>query len=80
MFKEQNNFLTAEFIFADFTQAFAFMTEVAFLAEKHNHHHNCGNVWNRVKINLTTHDAGNTITDKDRNLAAAIEKVGKKYF
>jgi 4a-hydroxytetrahydrobiopterin dehydratase len=55
------------------------MTEVAFAAEKLNHHPNWSNVYNRVIIELTTHDAGNTITDKDRQLAKAIEAIFLTY-
>ncbi len=78
MWKEEDNMLKAKFEFKNFTQAFAFMTEVAFLAEKHNHHPNWSNVWNTVDIHLTTHDAGNVVTDKDHKLAEAIEKVYTK--
>ncbi len=73
MWKEINNQLVCQFEFKDFTEAFAFMTRVAFLAEKHNHHPEWTNVYNKVEIRLCTHDAGNVITDKDRKLAAAIE-------
>jgi len=45
------------------------------LAETANHHPNWSNVWNKVEINLTTHDAGNTVTDKDRKLAKAIDAL-----
>lgn len=75
MWQETNNFLVKEFVFPNFTKAFAFMTEVAFLAEQHNHHPNWSNVYNKVEIKLTTHDAGNTVTDKDRNLAKAIDAL-----
>lgn len=75
MWKEENNQLSREFKFTDFTEAFAFMTRVAFLAEKYGHHPNWSNVYNTVTINLTTHDAGNAITEKDRLLAAAIDKL-----
>ncbi|MCL4115785.1 UNVERIFIED_CONTAM: hypothetical protein GTU68_051708 [Idotea baltica] len=51
------------------------MTRVAFLAEKHNHHPNWSNVYNKVTIDLTTHDKGNIVTDKDRNLALEIDKI-----
>lgn len=51
------------------------MTRVAFLAEAHNHHPNWSNVYNTVNIELTTHDAGNVVTDKDRKLAAAIDAI-----
>jgi 4a-hydroxytetrahydrobiopterin dehydratase len=73
MWQEQNNALQATIVFKDFKQAFAFMTLVAELAELHQHHPNWSNVYNRVHIKLTTHDAGNKVTDKDRALAAAIE-------
>jgi 4a-hydroxytetrahydrobiopterin dehydratase len=73
MWKEQNNHLVREFEFKDFIEAFAFMTKVALLAEKHNHHPEWSNVYNKVVIMLSSHDAGNVITDKDRKLAAAIE-------
>lgn len=79
MFTEQNNRLKAQFKFADFASAFAFMTEVAFWAEKYNHHPNWSNIYNTVDIELTTHDAGNTITDKDHQLAKKIVSIYKKY-
>lgn len=75
MWTETDNKLVREFKFEDFTEAFAFMTKVAIHAEKMNHHPNWSNVWNTVKIELTTHDAGNTITQKDRDLAAKIDKL-----
>ena len=79
MWTEKNNALNATLKFKDFTEAFAFMTEVAFHAEKMNHHPNWSNVYNTVEIKLNTHDAGNTVTEKDRKLAAAIDKVYKKF-
>jgi 4a-hydroxytetrahydrobiopterin dehydratase len=72
-FKEVNQALCASFEFTDFTTAWAFMTQVALVAEKMDHHPEWSNVYNRVEIKLTTHDAGNTITEKDRKLAALIE-------
>jgi 4a-hydroxytetrahydrobiopterin dehydratase len=75
MWVEKNNKLVQEFRFNDFVDAFAFMTKVAMLAEKMNHHPNWSNVYNTVTIELTTHDKGNTITDKDRKLAAKIDKL-----
>lgn len=75
MWQEQENQLTREFQFADFNEAFAFMTHVALIAEKMDHHPWWSNVYNRVTIKLSTHDAGNTITDKDRKLAGAIDKL-----
>jgi 4a-hydroxytetrahydrobiopterin dehydratase len=79
MWKEENNQLQATFTFKDFTEAFAFMTEVAFYAEKQNHHPNWDNVWNTVNIKLNTHDAGGVVTEKDHQLAAAIDKVYSRY-
>ncbi len=58
--------------FADFVAAWAFMTRVALLAEKADHHPEWSNVWNRVEVRLTTHDAGG-ITDKDTALAKAMD-------
>ena len=79
MFTEENNKLVANFTFNDFTEAFAFMTEVAFHAEKQNHHPNWSNVWNSVHIELTTHDAGNVVTEKDHKLAESIASIYSKY-
>lgn len=70
--------LYRQFIFNDFIEAFSFMQKVAFLAEKANHHPNWQNVWNKVDIHLNTHDAGNTITEKDIALANAINALASK--
>lgn len=78
MWKEENNALNAEFKFSDFRKAFAFMTEVAFIAEALNHHPEWSNVYNTVKIKLTTHDAGNIVTTKDREMASKIDKLVSK--
>lgn len=75
MWQEQDNKLTRDFQFADFSEAFAFMTRVALVAEKMDHHPWWSNVYNQVTINLSTHDAGNTVTQKDHKLAAAIDKL-----
>lgn len=72
-FTEQNNTLIGEFKFKNFTQAFAFLAQMAILQEKHNHHAKIENMYNRVTLTLTTHDAGYTVTDKDYNLAKEIE-------
>ncbi|HRN94830.1 MAG: 4a-hydroxytetrahydrobiopterin dehydratase [Chitinophagales bacterium] len=80
MWEEKDNMLCKVFVFENFTQAFAFMTQVAFLTEKFDHHPNWSNVWNKVEIKLTTHDAGNTITEKDRKLALEIDKLIKPSF
>jgi len=76
MWKEENNQLVKAFKFADFQQAFAFMTRVAFMAEKHNHHPNWENVYNTVTIKLCTHDQGNVVTQKDWLLAKDIDTIG----
>lgn len=75
MWKEENNQLYKKFEFADFSEAFAFMARVAIEAEKMNHHPLWTNVWNRVEIWLSTHDAGDIVTDKDRKLAERIDKL-----
>ncbi len=75
MWTEKDNKLTKTFEFSDFTEAFAFMCRVAFLAEAHGHHPNWSNVYNKVTIALTTHDKGNTVTEKDRKLAEAIDEL-----
>jgi 4a-hydroxytetrahydrobiopterin dehydratase len=75
MWTEENNQLKKTFQFKNFSEAFAFMTRVAFIAEKMNHHPDWRNVYNRVEISLNTHDAGSIVTDKDRKLAEAIDKL-----
>ena len=77
MWKEENDTLSREFVFNDFSEAFAFMTRVAMIAEKLNHHPDWSNVWNKVRINLSTHDAGNVVTDLDRKLAQEIDHLFK---
>jgi 4a-hydroxytetrahydrobiopterin dehydratase len=79
MWKEENNKLQATFKFKNFIEAFGFMTEVAFYAEKQGHHPIWSNVYNTVEIHLTTHDAGNTVTEKDHKLAKVISTVFEKY-
>ncbi|AYB31174.1 4a-hydroxytetrahydrobiopterin dehydratase [Chryseolinea soli] len=70
-----NNTLKKTFTFADFTEAFAFMTKVAITAEKMNHHPTWTNTYNTVSFALSTHDAGNIVTDKDRKLAKEIDRL-----
>ncbi len=70
---ERDNVLHAEFKFKNFTQAFGFLAQVAILQETHNHHARIENMYNTVTLELTTHDAGNTVTEKDYKLAEAIE-------
>ena len=73
--KEENNSLYRKFEFSDFSEAFAFMTRVAMIAEKMNHHPSWTNTWNTVEIWLSTHDAGDIVTDKDRKLAEKIQSL-----
>jgi 4a-hydroxytetrahydrobiopterin dehydratase len=77
MWKENNNKLSCSLSFDSFIDAFAFMTKVALLAEKMNHHPYWINVYNKVEIHLSTHDAGDIVTEKDKKLAQAIEKLLK---
>ena len=77
MWEERNNQLYKQFLFTDFSEAFAFMTRVAIEAEKMNHHPLWSNVWNKVEIWLSTHDAGNSITEKDKKLAERIDELVK---
>jgi 4a-hydroxytetrahydrobiopterin dehydratase len=77
MWTEQNNKLYQKFEFKNFSEAFAFMTRVAMEAERMNHHPLWTNVWNSVEIWLSTHDAGNIVTERDHKLAAAIDKLIK---
>ncbi|RME98927.1 MAG: pterin-4-alpha-carbinolamine dehydratase [Bacteroidetes bacterium] len=79
MWTEKNDKLLAEFQFRDFRQAFAFMTEVALVAEVQGHHPKWTNVYNTVSFELSTHDAGNKVTDKDRELARAIDEIVGRY-
>jgi 4a-hydroxytetrahydrobiopterin dehydratase len=75
MWTEQDNKLHKQFLFQDFSQAFGFMTRVAMLAEQAGHHPYWVNVWNKVDIWLSTHDAGNIVTQKDYDLAKAIDTL-----
>lgn len=73
--QEKDNTLYRKFEFKDFSEAFAFMTKVALIAEKMNHHPKWTNVWNTVEVWLSTHDAGDIVTDKDRKLAEKIDAL-----
>ena len=72
MWREPADGLEAEIEYKDIAEAIAFMTKVANIAEEQQHHPEWSNVYNRVSIKLRTHDANNSITEKDRRLAAAI--------
>ena len=75
MWKEENNTLYKKFTFKDFSEAFAFMTRVALAAEKMDHHPLWTNVYNQVEIWLSTHDAGDLVTAKDKKLAEKIDAL-----
>jgi len=75
MWHETDNKLHRAFEFKDFSEAFSFMTRVALLAEKNNHHPTWTNTYNKVEIWLNTHDAGDVVTGKDRDLAKGIDKL-----
>lgn len=75
MWTEAENKLKKTFTFRDFSEAFAFMTRVALMAEQLEHHPDWRNVYNRVEIELSTHEAGNTVTEKDRKLAKMIDRI-----
>ena len=78
MWKEENNQLHRSFEFKDFVEAFSFMTKVALIAEKMGHHPNWSNVYNKVDIKLFTHEAKDSITEKDIKLSKEIDKLLKK--
>lgn len=71
----QNDTLTRQFIFQDFSEAWAFLSRVALLAESHKHHPHIENTYNSVTIRLNTHDAGDIVTEKDIDMAKAIDAL-----
>ncbi|HMI65195.1 MAG TPA: 4a-hydroxytetrahydrobiopterin dehydratase [Cyclobacteriaceae bacterium] len=73
--KIEKNRLKKSFTFKDFKEAFGFMTKVALVAEKMDHHPTWTNVYNKVDFELSTHDAGDTVTEKDHKLAKAIDAL-----
>lgn len=75
MWKEENNKLYQKITFKDFKEAFAFLNKLASLAEKENHHPVIKNKWNEVELWLSTHDARDVVTDKDRELAEKIDEL-----
>ena len=75
--KTEDNRLKKTFRFKDFSEAFSFMTRVAMIAEKANHHPTWTNTYNTVSFELSTHDAGDIVTEKDHHLAAAIDALLK---
>jgi len=75
MWQEINNQLVKEFEFKDFKEAFAFMTKASVVINEMDHHPEWTNVYNKVIIKLSTHDAGDVITDKDRELAKRLDEI-----
>jgi 4a-hydroxytetrahydrobiopterin dehydratase len=73
--KEENHKLTKTFIFKSFADAIAWMVKASFAIEKLDHHPEWSNIYNKVHVTLTTHDAGNTITEKDRKLAEILDSI-----
>jgi len=73
--KQVDNRLTKTFKFKDFNEAFGFISRVALIAEQMNHHPTWSNTWNTVSFELSTHDAGDIVTDRDRKLADAIDRL-----
>lgn len=73
---EGRDAITKTFKFADFVEAFGFMAQAALVAERMNHHPEWFNVWNRVDITLSTHDAGG-LTQLDLDLATALDKIAR---
>jgi 4a-hydroxytetrahydrobiopterin dehydratase len=73
MWEEKDNKLYRKFQFKNFSEAFAFMTRVALAAEKMDHHPKWTNEYNQLEIWLSTHDAGDVVTEKDKKLASIID-------
>lgn len=77
MWEESNNKLHRKFEFKNFSEAFSFMTSVALAAEKMDHHPKWTNEYNKLEIWLSSHDAGDIVTEKDRKLAKMIDQMEK---
>jgi len=73
--KEENNALHKTFVFKDFAAAISWMVNASFIIEKLNHHPEWSNIYNKVTVKLTTHDAGNTVTEKDKQLAELLDSL-----
>ena len=80
MWTETNNSLPAELVFASFADAMTFMVAASYIIERHNHHPDWYNVYNRVSITLRTHDAGDIVTGKDKALAAELTSLYENHF
>ena len=79
MWKEEDDKLKKNFRFRDFKEAFLFMSEVAKIVDEMDHHPWWSNVYNQVNFELTTHDAGDKVSGKDKKLAEAIDLISQKY-
>ncbi len=79
MWEENENKLKRTFLFANFKLALSFILQVGETAEDQHHHPEIYNSYNKVSLSLTTHDAGNCITDKDRKFAKSIDQIFKQY-
>ena len=75
LWRQHEDTLRRDFVFGDFVEAFGFMTRVALIAERMDHHPNWSNAYKRLTIELTTHEVGG-ISDRDFELAAAIDALG----
>ena len=75
MWIEENNKLVKHFSFKDFISAFSFLSKIALISEKLDHHPEIINVYNKVTIKLSTHDIGNKVSTKDYDLAKAIDEL-----
>lgn len=75
MWKEEDDKLKRTFVFKDFNAAFAFMTKVAAVADRLDHHPWWSNAYNKVEFELSTHDAGDKVTEKDKHLAESIDAI-----
>jgi 4a-hydroxytetrahydrobiopterin dehydratase len=75
---QQRDAITRAFAFVDFAEAFAFMTQIALVAERSNHHPEWSNVYNKVEITLTTHDAGG-LTQRDIDLAQEADRIFQRF-
>lgn len=73
--KEEDNKLIKTFVFKSFSDAISWIVKASFVIEKFNHHPEWTNVYNKVHVTLTTHDAGNTVTEKDRELAVILDSL-----
>ncbi len=77
--KENYQFLERDFLFQDFKQALSFIVSVGLYAEQQNHHPTITNTYNKVKITLTTHSAGNKVTAKDQTMKGLISELYLKF-